>query len=252
MVSLIVSRMIQYRWFATVKSQAHDNEWPSVRRACARSEFPPDRAVERPNAAAADEKEQRTEADQQRVFRAALRPKKALRRGEFHADDHEDDDCSRRKASKQSQHQQDAADQFGAADQRAPEYARREADPIEQRGVASKAHAAECAEQLLHAMRNEDRAERDAQDRFGIFVHRAVNAAERGNVVMRCCFGHRRAPLDGAFPRLRLHRIYWWAKAAPLDDALEDELIGGGGRCKEPCGGARHTFGRLPQRDWDA
>src|SRR5262249_18904615 len=141
MVSLLVSRMIQYRWFATVKSQARDNEWPSVRRACARSEFPPDRAVERPSAAAADQEEQRAEADQQRVFRAALRPEKALRRREFRAHDHEDDNGSRRKARKQSQHQQGAADQFGAAHQRAPEYAGREADPIEQRGVAGKAHA---------------------------------------------------------------------------------------------------------------
>jgi hypothetical protein len=31
---------------------------------------------------------------------------------------------------------------------------------------------------------------------------------------------------------------YRWAKAAALDDSLEDELIGAGGRCKEPCGGA--------------
>jgi len=41
---------------------------------------------------------------------------------------------------------------------------------------------------------------------------------------------------------------YRWAKAAALDDSLEDELIGAGGRCKEPCGGARR---RLPQRKWD-
>src|SRR5215831_18822836 len=57
MVSLMVSPMIRYRWFATVKSQAHDNESHSLRRACARSEFPPDRAVERPNAATADQEE---------------------------------------------------------------------------------------------------------------------------------------------------------------------------------------------------
>src|SRR5262245_65058708 len=184
MVSLLVSRMIQYRWFATVKSQARDNEWPSVRRACARSEFPPDRAVERPSAAAADQEEQRAEADQQRVFRAALRPEKALRRREFRAHDHEDDNGSRRKARKQSQHQQGAADQFGAAHQRAPEYAGREADPIEQRGVAGKAHAAECSKQLLQAMRDEDRAERYAQYRLRIFAHGVVDLAERGNVVM--------------------------------------------------------------------
>src|SRR5262245_47840539 len=219
MVSLMVSPMIQYRWFATVKSQAHDNAWRSLPRACARSEFPSDQAVERPSAAAADQEEQRAEADQQRVFRAALRPEKALCRGEFHAHDHEDDDGSRRKARKQSQHQQGAADQFGAADQRAPEYAGREADPIEQRGVAGKAHAAECSEQLLHAVRNEDRAERDAQDRFGILVDRAVNVAECGNVVTRCCFGHRRAPsmvlfLACAFTGCR------WTKAAALDDSL--------------------------------
>src|SRR5262249_16418871 len=83
------------------------HEWRSLLRA--RSEFSSDRAVERPSAAAADEKEQRTEADQQRVFRAALRPEEPLRRGEFHAHDHEDDDGRRRKARKQSQHQQDAA-----------------------------------------------------------------------------------------------------------------------------------------------
>src|SRR5262252_7944103 len=120
--------------------------------------------------------------------------KKPFAEVNFTPHDHEDDDCSRRKARKQSQHQQRAADQFGAPDQRAPEYAGREADSIEQRGVAGKAHAAECAEQLLHAVWNEDRAERDAQDRLGIFVDRAVNIAERGNVVMRCCFGHRHAP----------------------------------------------------------
>src|SRR5262245_37130744 len=112
------------------------HEWRSILRA--RSEFSSDRAVERPSAAAADEKEQRTEADQQRVFRAALRPEEPLRRGEFHAHDHEDDDGRRRKARKQSQHQQDAADQFRAADQRAPEYAGREAEPVEQRAVAGK------------------------------------------------------------------------------------------------------------------
>src|SRR5262245_20475849 len=183
MVCLMVSRMIQYRWFATVKSQVHDNEWPSVRRACVRSEFPPDRAVERPNPAAADEKEQRTEADQQRVFRAPLRPEKPLRRGEFHAHNHKDDDGRRRKARKQSQHQQDAADQFRGADQRAPEYAGREAEPVEQRGVAGKPHAAECSEQLLQAMGNEDRTERDPQDRLRIFAHGVVDLAERGNVV---------------------------------------------------------------------
>src|SRR5262245_54449614 len=219
MVSLMVSPMIQYRWFATVKSQAHDNESHSLRRACARSEFSSDSAVERPSAAATDQEEQRAEADQRRVFRAALRPEKALRRGEFHAHDHEDDDGRRRKARKQSQHQQGAADQFGAAHQRAPEYAGREADPIEQRGVAGKAHAAECSKQLLHAVRDEDRAERDAQDRFGILVDRAVNVAECGNVVTRCCFGHRRAPsmvlfLACAFTGCR------WTKAAALDDSL--------------------------------
>jgi hypothetical protein len=42
---------------------------------------------------------------------------------------------------------------------------------------------------------------------------------------------------------------YRWAKAAALDDSLEDELIGDGGRCKEPCGGTRL---RLLQRKWDA
>jgi hypothetical protein len=30
-----------------------------------------------------------------------------------------------------------------------------------------------------------------------------------------------------------------WAKAAALDESLEDKLIGGGARCKEPYGGAR-------------
>src|SRR5215831_14805111 len=194
MVSLMVSPMIQYRWFATVKSQAHDNESRSLRRAGARSEFSSDRAVERPSAAAADQEEQRAEADQQRVFRAALRPEKALGRGEFHSHDHEDDNGSRRKASKQSQHQQGAADQFGAAHQRAPEYAGREADPIEQRGVAGKAHAAECSEQLLQTMRDEDPAERDPQDRLRIFAHGVVDIAERGNVAMWCCFGHWCAP----------------------------------------------------------
>src|SRR5260370_13255032 len=127
--------------------------------------------------------------------------------------DHKDDDYSRREARKQSQPQRGTADQFGTADQRAPEYAGREADPIEQRGVAGKPHAAECAEQLLQAVRNEDRPEHDSQDRFGIFVDRAVNVAERGNVVMRCCFGHHRAPsmvlsLACAFTGYR------WAKAA--------------------------------------
>src|SRR5262245_14779629 len=168
------------------------HEWRSLLRA--RSEFSSDRAVERPSAAAADQEEQRAEADQQRVFRAALRPEKALRRGEFHAHDHEDDDGRRRKARKQSQHQQGAADQFRAADQRAPEYAGREAEPVEQRGVAGKAHAAECSEQLLQTMRDEDPTERDPQDRLRIFAYGAVNLAERGNIVMWCCFGHRCAP----------------------------------------------------------
>src|SRR5262245_45207472 len=214
------------------------HEWRSLLRA--RSEFSSDRAVERPSAAAADEKEQRTEADQQRVFRAALRPEEPLRRGEFHAHDHEDDDGRRRKARKQSQHQQDAADQFRAADQRAPEYAGREAEPVEQRAVAGKAHAAECSEQLLHAMGNEDRAERDPQDRLRVFPDGVVYLAEGGNVVMRCCFGDRHAPsmvlsLACAFTRYR------WTKLCLLV-TLEDKLIGGGGRCKEPCDGARRAL----------
>src|SRR5262245_25158544 len=184
MVSLMVSPKIQYRWFATVKSQAHDNESRSLRRACARSEVPPDRAVERPSAAAADQEEQRAEADQQRVFRAALRPEKALGRGEFHAHDHEDDDGRRRKARKQSQHQQGAADQFGAADKRAPETAGREAELVEQLGVAGKPHAAECSEQLLQAMVDKDPAERDPQDRLRVFADGVVDLPERRNVAM--------------------------------------------------------------------
>src|SRR5262245_14335606 len=43
-------------------------------------------------------------------------------------------------------------------------------------------------------MRDEDRAERDPQDRLRIFAHGVVDLAERGNVVMWCCFGHRCAP----------------------------------------------------------
>src|SRR5437016_12988109 len=97
------------------EAEARD-EWRWLRRA--RSEFPPDRAVERPSAAAADQEEQRAEADQQRVFRAALRPEKALRRGEFHSHDHEDDDSRRREAREQSQHQQGTADQFGRSEER--------------------------------------------------------------------------------------------------------------------------------------
>src|SRR5262249_62006470 len=114
-------------------------------------------------------------------------------------------------------------------------------DPIEQRGVAGKAHAAECAEELLHAVWDEDRAERDAQDRFGIFVDRAVNVAERGNVVMRFCFGHRHAPSMVLFLACAFTGR-WWAKAAALDESLEDKLIGGGGRCKEPCDRARRAL----------
>jgi hypothetical protein len=60
----------------------------------------------------------------------------------------------------------------------------READAVEQRGVSGKAHAAEGSEQFLHPMRNEDAAERDPQDRFGILVHGAVDVTERGNVVV--------------------------------------------------------------------
>src|SRR5258708_496756 len=119
--------------------------------------------------------------------------------------------------------------------------------PARSRGRATKRRrraSGRTTRRSRSAARNEDRAERDAQDRFGIFVDRAVNIAERGNVVMRCCFGHHRAPsmvlsLACAFTGDR------WAKAAALDDSLEDELIGDGGRCKEPCGGTRR---KLPQR----
>jgi hypothetical protein len=147
-------------------------------------QLPPDRAVERPRTAAADEEEQRAEADQQRIFEALCAPEESASRGrEFHGHDHKDQHRGRGKAGEQSEHQQDAANKLGAADQRAPEYAWREADAIKERGVPGKAHAAERSKQLLHAMRNEDSAERDAQDGFGILVHCAVNVTERRNVM---------------------------------------------------------------------
>ena len=51
-------------------------------------------------------------------------------------------------------------------DQRSPEHAGRIAELFEQCGIGGEAHAAECAEQLLHPVRNEYAAERDPQDRL--------------------------------------------------------------------------------------
>src|SRR6478672_9923389 len=164
----------------------------------------PDCAVERAGTAAAHEEEQRAHADEQRIFPTALAPEKALGRRELHGHDHEDENGCGRKSGEQPQHQQDPADQFGASDQRAPEYAGREADAIEQRGIARKAHAAERSEQLLHAMRDENPAERYAQDRFGIPLHRAVNATERGNVMARYCFSQVATPRRVSSLRLHL------------------------------------------------
>src|SRR5262249_33321208 len=80
---------------------------------------------------------------------------------------------------------------------------RRKSEAVEQRGVARQAHAAERSEQLLHAVRDENCAERYAQDRLGILFHRVVNAAERGNVVTRCCFSHYCDPSTSSSHRLR-------------------------------------------------
>ena len=69
----------------------------------------------------------------------------------------------------------DAADRLGAADQRAPEHAGLIAEPLEQRGVGVEAHAAEHAEQLLTAVRNQDEAKAGAQHR----QHKRLERAQR-------------------------------------------------------------------------
>src|SRR5262249_47799839 len=95
---------------------------------------------------------------------------------------------------------------LGAADQRAPEYAGAVAELVEQLGIAGKAHTAEQPEQFLAAVRDQDAAERDPQDRFCKLLYGGVDAAERGHVKTRCRIGHFGLPLVAISSTTRLHR----------------------------------------------
>src|SRR5262245_51770829 len=124
-----------------------------------RSELAPELAIERERTAAADEEVKRREQDQDCELAAAVGPEEAaLFRGEPHSVDHKDDNRQRGRTGEQPEHQQDAADEFGHADQRSPEHAGVVADAVEQCGVAAQSHAAEPPEQLLAAVWDQDRA----------------------------------------------------------------------------------------------
>src|SRR5262249_11205964 len=118
--------------------------------------------VERAGAAAANEEIEGDEAEQQRILEPAGGPEKALGRGDPDGVEHEDEDSERGRAGEQPEDEQQSAEGLGEPDDDGPEQTRLVADALEDGGEAREAGAAEPAEQLLAAVRNEDRAQSDA------------------------------------------------------------------------------------------
>jgi hypothetical protein len=81
--------------------------------------------------------------------------------------------------------EQGSPDQLGAADERPPKHAGLVAEAVEQLRIGGQSHAAESAEQFLQAVRNENSAGHDAQQRRRILIERIVNLAERRDMAPR-------------------------------------------------------------------
>src|ERR1700758_5331406 len=142
-------------------------------------------AIERAAAAAANQKIECDQQEQERILEAAGGPEEALGRSDPDGVDHEDDDGERGRAGEQAEHEQQSAERLGQADDDGPKQARLIADVCEDGGEALEPGAAEPAEQLLASVRNEDRTEADAQGPLRAGREALVDRAERGNVEAR-------------------------------------------------------------------
>src|SRR5262249_30723212 len=119
--------------------------------------------VERTGAAAANEEIERDQQQKERVLEPSCGPEEALGRGDPDGVDHEDKDRERGRTGEQSKDEQETATRLGQPHNDGPEQARLVADIFEDGGEPCEAGAAEPAEQLLASVRDEDRAEADAQ-----------------------------------------------------------------------------------------